>query len=123
MSAPSASIKAKATSRVASTLLAAWIFALSLAGVSPALHDRLHADSVCAHACSPSAEDAPLEDSDADGHYCGVIALQSALAIIVKLDLPERSAYQQIHFPWLNEQLFKQISELRLHARAPPVEI
>lgn len=105
--------------RVASALLASWIFVLSLAGVSPALHDWMHADSGCASAC-----DSPPEERDENGgHYCGVIALQSALNTVDSVALPERIAHQRIDL----EATFERYATLHidrcLQARAPPVEI
>lgn len=116
--------KASALTRVSSALLAAWIFILSLAGVSPALHDWLHADtdSGCAHECSTTPEDSHGE-SHTEGHYCGVIALQGTDAPTTALALPERSDHQRIHFESGSEELRTHAPENRLQARAPPIEI
>lgn len=117
-------IESSAPVRVSCALLALWIFILSLAGVSPALHSWLHANTTgCSQGCVAHTEDTPPAQNDADGHYCGVIALQSALATGIVLALPERSEYERIHFQSLSLQLPSQTSELRHQARAPPIEI
>jgi hypothetical protein len=108
---------------VVGALLAAWIFILSLAGVSPALHSWLHADDACAHACGSHAEEAPSEHSDADGHYCAVVALQGAVAPSIAMALPERSAIERSCFLLLNERTRSHTRELAFGARAPPIEI
>lgn len=110
--------------RVACALLAAWIFILSLAGVSPALHGWLHADIApgCAHGCGTVPDDAPAKSHE-DGHYCGVIALQGTDAPVIDLTLPERNRYERFHFEPVHERLHAHASQHRLQARAPPIEI
>lgn len=115
--------QASAPTQVACGLLATWIFILSLAGVSPALHSWLHADTFCEHVCDTHPEDTAPAENDPDGHYCGVIALQGGLAPIITVELPERADYERIHFQSQNQRLRSHVSELRLQARAPPIEI
>lgn len=120
-------IQASTPVRVACALLAAWIFILSLAGVNPAMHSWLHAEPGCAHEGMPHNEDAPQEPTDdrphADGHYCGVIALQGGVAPTIVVELPTRTAHQRIHFESHSPRLLSHTNELRLQARAPPIEI
>lgn len=96
---------------------------LSLAGVSPALHSWLHADTNCAHTCGTDTEENPPPQSDATGHYCGVIALQGTVVPAIILELPERSVFERIHFESLSRRLLSHASDLRLQARAPPIEV
>lgn len=114
-----------APSRWLCALLAAWIFILSLAGVSPAMHAWLHADADCAHTCDPHTdqETPASKDTDTSGHYCGVVALQGAIAPTVALVLPERTDFEQIHFSSRSERLTSQKPQRCLRARAPPIEI
>jgi len=105
--------------RVLGGLMAFGILLLSLAGVSPALHDWMHADSGCASACDSHSE----ERDENEGHYCGVIALQSALNTVATVALPERIAHQRIDLEATFERYTTLHIDRRLRARAPPVEI
>lgn len=106
--------------QVTSALLALWIFVLSLAGVSPALHSWLHADSSCAHTCETHTDEAP---EDAEGHYCGVIALQGTLHTLALIDLPERTSFERIDFKPFYQLATQQRVDQPFQARAPPIEI
>jgi hypothetical protein len=106
--------------RVTSALLAVWILVLSLAGVSPALHGWLHADSGCAHECGGSHDEEP---ANADGHYCGVVALQGALATVVPAALPELSNFERLEYELRCERFAAEPIDRHLQARAPPFEI
>ena len=108
--------------RVGAGFLAGWVLLLSLAGVSPSLHAWLHAEPGCAHACAEHAGDGPPEAGE-DGHYCGVIALQHAACALDTVVPPGRAAYQRLHFEAPVERPHASTSELRLQARAPPIEI
>jgi hypothetical protein len=114
--------------RVASILLASWIFVLSLAGVSPALHSWLHADSGCAHACeahgdnAPSSPSSPSSPADTEGHFCGVIALQGTIATVAAIDLPTRTSFQHSDLESPAQQVAEQQIEQPFQARAPPLK-
>jgi len=102
--------------------LAIWIFVLSLAGVSPALHSWLHADASRESHCHSEHEDSS-SSSSSDGHYCGVIALQSAMTAVETAVLPERTEYQRIDFQAASIRWLSPYIDQRPRARAPPVEI
>jgi len=110
----------KLTERLFASLLAAWIFVLTLAGVSPEIHEWLHADEGCASHCEHPEENETDENS---GHYCGVLILQSGATITPTLDLPERLSLFIAIVPLGDEAFASSKVELAEHARAPPVKV
>lgn len=85
--------------RMIAASLAMLVLLLSLASVSPELHDRLHAHSEDAHAehhhhCSGHPEQ-PTEDSEhTDGHFCGVTLLDSGVVFTAPPRLPQPADLQ-----------------------------
>lgn len=106
--------------QVASALLAGWLLILSFAGVSPALHDWLHQASECAHECNTHPEEEPAESTD---HYCGVIALQGAVAEFGVIALPERASFVKVTVGFWSKRIYAKTIAQTFQARAPPVEI
>lgn len=105
--------------KLASALLAVWLFLLALAGVSPVLHSWLHVDASCASGCGSHGDEAPIE---AEGHYCAVIALQATLDTVATIDLPARAAFLQLNFEVLVQKVSEHESLLPFQARAPPLK-
>jgi hypothetical protein len=105
--------------RVLSGFLAAWVFVLSLAGVSPQLHDWLHQDSGCAHSCESHSDE---NTNEAAPHYCGVVALQGALLDALHLSAPERASHQRAEWYCLSEDSLGSLTDRTHQARAPPLK-
>ncbi len=101
-------------------LLAAWIFVLTLAGVSPALHDWLHADNSCASHCEHPEEENSEENPE---HFCGVLTLQSGAVATPALEIPERLSFQRVPLAVGDEVIASIKAAHTYQARAPPVEI
>ncbi|MDQ8194446.1 hypothetical protein QEH59_08410 [Coraliomargarita sp. SDUM461004] len=107
--------------RVLIAMLTVWIFVLSLAGVSPALHSWLHAKNDCkSHDAAHSEQQ---DNSDNSAHYCAVIAIQGAMATVDSAVLPERATYARIDFEAVRERSTPPQTQLLSSARAPPFEI
>lgn len=112
--------------RVAAALLAAWIFVLSLAGVSPALHKSLHAQPDCASQCAGqkgSHSDTETPPPDGEGHYCAIAILQSAQFASGTLSLPEAPHRFGSYVADIETSFEPHRYETPLQARAPPFEI
>lgn len=106
--------------QIASVLLAAWVFVLTLAGVSPALHEWLHADSGCAGQCEHSEENSSEESPE---HFCGVLTLQSGAISTHALEVPKRLTHQSVSLAIVDEIIASTQVEQTQHARAPPFEV
>ena len=106
--------------RLVAATLAAWIFVLTLAGVSPALHEWLHADEGCASHCEHSDEENSEEEVE---HFCGVLMLQNGAIATPALDLPERISYEALPLA-IGDEIIASKKVAQAHqARAPPVEV
>lgn len=114
--------------RVAAVFLAAWIFVLSLAGVSPALHQSLHAQPDCASQCSsqqsPHSDDGDRTPTpDGEGHYCAIAILQSAQFASGSVSLPESPHRFGSYVTDIETSFEPHRYQTPLQARAPPFEI
>ena len=77
--------------RVVATALAMLVLLLSLASVSPALHESLHADSECSHHHDehiPEHSDSDQTDEQSS-HYCAVTLLNSGVTFSIQVELPQ----------------------------------
>lgn len=108
--------------RLVAATLAAWIFVLTLAGVSPALHDWLHADGGCASHCEHSDSDEENSEEEAE-HFCGVLMLQNGEIATPALDFPERISHEAVPLAIGDEVIVSAQVEQTQQARAPPVEV
>ena len=106
--------------RLVAASLAAWIFVLTLAGVSPALHEWLHADEGCVSHCEHPEEENSEESPE---HFCGVLTLQSGAIATPALEIPERLTYLSVSLAIVDEIIASTQVEQTQHARAPPVEV
>ncbi len=112
--------------RVAAALLAVWIFVLSLAGVSPALHKWLHAQADCASQCADkqsSHSDTETPAPDSEGHYCAIAILQSAQFASGSVSLPEAPHRFGSYVSEIETSFRPHRYHSPLQARAPPFEI
>lgn len=106
--------------RLVAALLAAWIFVLTLAGVSPALHEWLHADEGCASHCEHPEEENSEESPE---HFCGVLILQSGAIATPALEVPEFISCQRALLTIGDEVIASEKVAQTHQARAPPVEV
>ena len=107
------------TTRCISGGLAVLIWLLSLASVSPALHQWLHAEeAACEHSCHAHHEADP--DPNEAGHVCAVTILDqgATAAVPVALPLPTKVALQSLAIE--AERIWCGQAPLRRCARAPP---
>jgi hypothetical protein len=106
--------------RLVAALLAAWVFVLTLAGVSPALHKWLHADNNCASHCEhPEGE----KSEGNPEHFCGVLTLQSGAVATPALEVPECLSFRRAPLAVGDEVIASKKAGYTHQARAPPVEI
>jgi len=71
-----------------SGVLAFWILLLSLAGMSPSLHDYMHGHCE-AHTSSTGADETSHQTTDGSNHFCGVTLLNIGVLLSVLFATPQ----------------------------------
>lgn len=109
--------------RIFSLFLASWIFVLSLAGVSPALHDWTHGSSGHASStCHTEHSNNDTQNSAHDAHICAVTLLHSSVQIWIPealLPNPQIAKYDYSIHPESNPIIQSRGTH---RSRAPPIE-
>lgn len=101
--------------------LAVLTLLLSLASVSPALHDWLHVKDTCQNHCESSNHDEPISDQ-AEPHICAVTLLSMGATTSILPVLPIRSDLIFANLSIDTKTLWCGQAPLRLSTRAPPTE-
>lgn len=98
--------------------MAVLVLLLSLATVSPALHEVLHGNEDCEHHCESHQEDSP--DSGENAHICAVTILDTGATAPVIIQLPTRIDTVLTSVSISAESIWSGQAPLRQSARAPP---
>ena len=106
-------------------LLSAWVLLLSLATVSPELHNwfHLHEENNCAGHCHSDHSNADAEDPSDPDHVCAVTLFAGGVDCDVPVSLPSATFLPSgdIDDPVVETPIVVHRSLLR--ARAPPVAV
>ena len=108
--------------------LAMLVLLLSLASVSPELHDRLHAHSEGAHAehhhhCSDHPEEPNHDTEHTDGHFCGVTLLDTGVVFVAPPRLPQPADLQLSSLSTGPQKVWIRKDYSAQSARGPPTLI
>lgn len=104
----------------AAAFLAGIILLIGLAGVSPDLHQQLHGDNACKHACSHS-QDSSTENSK-PVPLCAVHLFNEGLTYSIELEIPEYKVTSGIPLATLAWISYTHARTLSKQSRAPPTE-
>lgn len=101
--------------------LAVLTLLLSLASVSPAIHEWLHVADHCESHCGNSSSD-ESSSNDREPHICGVTLLNLGATSPIAIVLPMRADLISADLSIDVETLWCGQAPLQLSARAPPIE-
>lgn len=105
------------------------ILLLSLASVSPQLHDVLHAHSDTTHHdshdghCGQHSEEPGPHSEHSEDHSCGVTLFSTGVTLSTPTVLPERSQLVATQRSLLDQIVCQQSARLPQSARGPPTRI
>lgn len=113
----------KNPSRWLSGGLAVLVLLLTLASVSPAIHQWLHVDDLCEQHCETSHGDGDESvPSEGEFHICAVTFLSMGATSPIAIELPARTDVILANVSMAGEAIWSGQAPLRVCARAPPIE-